>query len=101
MFCTPGIGTITLDDTLTIFQLLQPISSQWNKIGHSLRVDFDFRRSLELSVQNNDDRLEKVLHKWIESECSSVTWEHLIHVLKTDLDNKSLAEKVKYRDKNL
>ena len=51
-------------------------------------------------ARTDEDKLEKVLDKWIDSRCSEVTWDHLIHVLEVQLQNCQLAEDVKrHRDR--
>ena len=46
-------------------------------------MDYSYRESLvRQGVQKSDeDKLEAVLHKWIESQCSEVSWDNLIQVL--------------------
>ena len=45
-------------------------------------MDFNFRKQeLRKSNIDNDDRLEAVLNKWIESESAPVTWSSLINAL--------------------
>ena len=55
----------------------------------------DYREGLEMEKRSNEDKLEKVLNKWIESQCSDVTWDHLIKVLEEDLENKAPADKIR------
>ncbi len=94
------IDIITPLDLPTVFRQLNTNSSQWNAIGRALGVSKDFRDGLEMEKRSNEDKLEDVLNKWIESQCSDVTWDHLIKVLEEDLENKALADKVRqYLDK--
>ena len=46
-------------------------------------MDYSYRESLvRQGVQKSDeDKLEAVLHKWIVSRCSEVSWDNLIQVL--------------------
>ena len=92
------IGTVqkckpNLEDVL---DQLKRKSCKWYKIGVGLKVDHDFRQcQLKKGIMTSDlERLEAVLNKWIESECSEVSWNHLIKVL-IDMELVDVADKVK------
>ena len=63
------------------FQLTKPHSIHWNALGRELKVDFNFREQEQQKSKGNDDRLEAVLNKWIESVSVPVTWSSLINAL--------------------
>ena len=67
-----------------IYKLTESHSAKWNNIGRKLEVSYNFRK--ELSKNNNltnEDRLEEILQKWIESdsEDAQATWSFLIEAL--------------------
>ena len=92
------IGTVQKckPDLEDVLDQLKRKSFEWYKIGVGLKVDYNFRQSqLKVGIMTNDlERLETVLNKWIESECSEVSWNHLIQVMK-DMELVDVAEKVK------
>ena len=63
------------------YSLTRCRSSKWNDLGRMLKVSYDYREHLHMRIMSEEDKLEAVLHKWIESECSPVTWSNLIHAL--------------------
>ena len=57
-------------------------SARWDEFGSELRVPCDTRESLRRDVTLDDKgRLERVLMKWIQSQCSPVTWQNVIDTL--------------------
>ena len=80
-----------LDDTsilkqppssLDLFHLIKCHSSRWDEFARELRVPSDKRQSLRQNIGLEDEgRLERVVMKWIESRCSPVTWQNIIHTL--------------------
>ena len=78
-----------------VYRQLKKKSISWNEFGRELGVSVEFRDELRKNISlSNDDRLEKVLCKWSESECSEVSWDRIIKVLK-ELDYNSMAKDVK------
>ena len=66
------------------YDLIESHSAKWNKLGRKLNVSHDFRRTLRNDPKLSDeDRLEEILQKWIESdsEDAPATWSFLIEVL--------------------
>ena len=63
------------------FELTKSHSVHWNALGRVLKVAYNFRDELRKSNMDNDDRLEAVLNKWIESVSVPVTWSSLINAL--------------------
>ena len=60
-----------------------------------MRVDDNTRESLRRDIRFDDGgRLEQVLMNWIESRCSSVTWEKILDVL-SSMTLKKTARDVK------
>ena len=92
------IGTVQKckPDLEDVLDQLKRKSCKWYEIGVGLKVDHDFRQcQLKEGIMTSDlKRLEAVLNKWIESECSEVSWNHLIQVL-IDMELVDVAEKVK------
>ena len=66
------------------FQFLRNVSARWDDIGNALKVDFNFRENLlrDQSLRP-EQKLDHVLNNWRESQCSDVTWKHLLDVLKS------------------
>ncbi len=74
--------------------LLNDISRDWDNIGQSLRVPFEFRDELyKDGGRNNNGKLEAVINKWDQSQCSPVTWDRLIEAL-NDTGHKKTIEKI-------
>ena len=70
------------------FDLTACQSAKWNDIGRALKVSYNDRQQLKNEVSSDNDKLESVLQKWIETESVPVTWSSLIQAL----------EKVELRD---
>ena len=68
-----------LDD---VFPLMNELSASWYDIGGKLRVAIGERESLLHESRISDDgKLEKILHKWISSQTSDVTWKKILDIL--------------------
>ena len=66
-----------------IFAILENKSAEWIVIGRKLKVQFNFRENLRKDQgMDNPSRLEAVLHKWMESSPSTITWEFFEKELK-------------------
>ena len=91
--CLTVILVIADPDPLDVFRLLE--SHEWNAISRELHVPFSFREGLIRTglMYSDDDKLEQVIHKWLESECSPPTWDNLIEVLER-LQLKAVLRKV-------
>ena len=81
-----------------VFCLLESKSSAWNDFGRGLDVPFVVHKGLcNLGATiTNEDKLEKVLNSWLESDCSETSWNHLMEILK-ELKWECLAEEVKQK----
>ena len=77
-----------------VYRLLKSHSNKWESIGRELKVDFDFRKNLKCSTDDNPCKLEEVLNKWLISYCSKPTWDNLIDVLER-IELKACAQEVK------
>ena len=86
---------ISKDFLPDVVRLLIVEARFWNSIGQVLRVSFQFREELRLEgIQSSfESKLERVLHKWVESESSEISWDSIIFMLK-DLKLKETANKV-------
>ena len=86
---------ISKDFLPDVVRLLIVEARFWNSIGQVLRVSFQFREELRLEgIQSSfESKLERVLHKWVESESSEISWDSIISMLK-DLKLKETANKV-------
>ena len=65
-------------DTHDLLHLLVEINYLWDKIGASLRVDYNIIEGLHHSNKHDDSKLYEILKKWKESKSSPVTWENVI-----------------------
>ena len=77
-----------------VFKLLKKKSSGWNAIGRELNVSKNYRDGLVRETTTNEDKLECIVEKWLESERSVVSWEHLVEVLREGLEWKDTAREV-------
>ena len=75
-------------------RLTKCCSSKWNEIGRELGVHYDYRQQLFKKCSPDEDRLEDVLQRWIQSESVPVTWSSLISALEA-VDHKDVAREVK------
>ena len=59
-------------------------------------MKYNFRESLlrDGILRTDDNKLEAVLNKWIETHCSEVSWDNLIQVL-TELEFTDIVKAVK------
>ena len=62
-----------------LVELLVPISSKWDLIGHELGVDIDVIGDLNKS---DDKKLNEVIQKWMETKPTPTTWDNIIKVVK-------------------
>ena len=64
------------------FHLLSSYSARWNNFGIELGISVNDREILHRDITRAaDGKLEFVIHKWIESKCTPVTWDNLIEIL--------------------
>ena len=81
-------------DSSEVFDLIKCHSDKWDEFARELRVPFNSRQSLRHNISLEDEgRLERVVMKWIELQCSPVTWHNIIHTL-LSLDLKTTAGRV-------
>ena len=77
-----------------VFDLIKCHSAIWDEFGIALRVPHDTRESLRHDVALSClSRLNRVVEKWIQSQCSPVTWENVIDTL-LSMDLKTTADEV-------
>ena len=68
---------------MDVFRLMKPRSASWNMIARELGVELLYCQELENSKQfDYEDKLERILRRWLESESSAPTWETIIDVLR-------------------
>ena len=79
-----------------VHRQLNCISVDWFDIGRELGVEFNYREELKRDPElTNPSRLEYVLHKWSQSECSDVNWDTIIEVLEK-LQQRKVLKAVKH-----
>ena len=77
-----------------VFDLIKCHSARWDEFASELRVPCNTRDSLGRNISLEDGgRLDRVVEKWVESQCSPVTWENVIDTL-LSMDLKTTAGKV-------
>lgn len=83
-------------ESIEVFRLLKSKAYKWYAIGRELQVPYPFREGLKREgvVNTDEEKLEKVIVKWMESECLEVSWDSLIRVLKM-LDFAEMVRNVK------
>ena len=83
-------------DPVDVFDILRDRAFQWDAIGRELRVPYGYREELGIEgvMTSTEKKLERVLMKWVESECSDVTWSTVLKVLKV-LQFNELMESTK------
>ena len=76
--------SIAAIDFLNVFKILKKKSLEWDSIGRELGISFDFREQLrkEGATCTTENKLERVIAKWIESRCSEVSWQKIKEVLR-------------------
>ncbi len=69
---------------IDVFNLLKVKAVQWNDIGREFKVSFGYCEELRMEgiMSTAENKLERVLYRWVQSECSDVTWNKVIEVLK-------------------
>ena len=77
-----------------VLYLLRKLSSHWHDIGGKLQVSIDERNSLLHETKISDDgKLEQIIHLWISSQTTDVTWKKLLEML-IAFEKKNIASKV-------
>ena len=56
-------------------------SARWNDLGRRLDIAHNYRKQLKKEASSDEDKLEDVLEKWMETESVPVTWSSLIEAL--------------------
>ncbi len=79
---------------MAVYHHLKQVSAKWDDIGRELCVSFDFRCGLKQD-DTPEKKLENILDKWIDSQCSDVSWDALIKVLTEKLQLTRIAQEIK------
>lgn len=66
----------------SVFGLMKCHSARWGEFARQLGLSYNDRKLLYNEPIQADQRLEKVIDKWIQSMCSPVTWDKLTDVMK-------------------
>ena len=84
---------------MEVFDIFKHSSADWDSFGRQLKVSFNYRRELSMKPTgvSADSKLDLVIQKWVESQCSPVNWSTVRQVL-TTLDMKSLLRLVPAED---
>ena len=69
-------------DSSDVMYFIKCHSASWDEFGSELRVPYDTRESFRHdSTLKDRGRLERVVMKWIQSQCSPVSWQNVIDTL--------------------
>ena len=80
---------------LDVYHLLKEKSADWNGFRRELWLDGNYGDTLARDRSlTDDDRLDKVLTKWIDTRSSPVTWNKILEMLR-ELELLNIADKVK------
>ena len=74
------------DITELYSMMMQPaegdfVAVKWREIGEELKVPKEYLDLLQTKKRTYSFKLEEILNKWDEIECSPVTWDNIIQVL--------------------
>ena len=87
----------TAPDEDNLVELLADIDNQWFVIGKALRVSFNVLNGFQTTLQDNKVRLIHVIHTWLTSQPSPVTWNTVISAIEGRIVN-NLAKANEIRD---
>ena len=74
--------------------MLNEKSADWNAFRRELQLDGNYGDTLARDRNlTDDDRLDKVLRKWIDTRPSQVTWRKILEILEV-LKLKNIKQKV-------
>ena len=77
------------------FRISRSHSVEWYNIARELDVSLNYRKQLMSNpLIKDNDKLEEVLDKWIETKSVPVTWSSLIEALEA-IELRGLASEVK------
>ena len=86
----------TIPDEHDLLELLVDINDQWNIIGLALKVPFNVLNGLQSSPLHNTVKLSQVIHTWLTSQRSPVTWETVISAIEGKIiDNLAKANEIR------
>ena len=77
----------TCPDENELLDLLASIDSDWYKIGKALKVSHNTLEGLSHNNESNTVKLEKVIHSWITTQSSPITWETVIDAIDGNIVN--------------
>ena len=77
------------------FDLIKHRSAQWCELGRELDISLNKRTEFKTrpDLLNDDDKLEAILNRWIETNDSTATWSVLIDALE-EIKLKNTAEEI-------
>ncbi len=77
-------------------RFLNDVSVRWNEIGMELEIRYDYRQQMfREGIQSTaEEKLERILSMWVQTNCSEVTWGYFLEVLKR-LQLNNVADKVR------
>ena len=92
---TPDILN-TAPDAHNLLELLADIDHQWYVIGTALKVSFNVLSGLQNSPEAIKVKLIQVIHTWLTSQPSPVTWKTVISAIEGRIvDNLAKANEIR------
>ena len=85
-----------------VLDMLRQKSARWKEFAIALDVDDNLCDELTKagSMASSYEKLDAVLEEWIESQCSDVTWQKVIDVLKKLNLNRTASEVRKFLEQD-
>ena len=77
-----------------VFKILKNKSAQWDRFARELQIPDNHRDGLKSSNLSDDEKLEAILRKWMESETRPVSWNTVMDVL-NELEMRDSMREVK------
>lgn len=81
IFCIGQLILSKRPDPNDVFELLKNKSAQWENIAIHFKVEANYRKGVRAESITPEIKLDSVLWKWVESECTDVTWCTVVNVL--------------------
>ena len=86
----------TRPDENELLNLLANIDSDWFRIGTALNVSHNTLEGFRQNSENNTVRLTNVIHSWVTTQSSPVTWQTVIDAIGGNIvNNRAKADEIR------
>ena len=82
-------------DEFELLKLLADISAEWREVGQALKITYNDLEGLARSLKSDKIKLGDVIHKWITSQPSPVTWNTVITAIEEGIKNKKKGNEIR------